>query len=107
MESLNEVARARGVDLNQQLGKLGISGRTGGAYGQLERAEDGVLSHMAVGRVRRTPLSLNSTRMSLLVGRLPLLDPASHQQERKTTNGNPGKHSAVCFVGDSFLFISS
>ena len=44
-ESLNEVARAKGgVDLNEQLGKLGL-GKTGGSgYGQLERAEDGVLT---------------------------------------------------------------
>lgn len=43
-ESVNEVAREKGgVDLSEQLGKLGIkpTGRTG--YGQLERAEDGVI----------------------------------------------------------------
>ena len=45
---LNEVAKTRGgVDLNEQLGKLGMSGKTSG-YGQLERAEDGVISPPAV-----------------------------------------------------------
>lgn len=48
-ESFNEVARAKGgVDLNEQLGKLGL-GKTGAGYGQLERAEDGVLTPHAQG----------------------------------------------------------
>jgi ADP-ribosylation factor GTPase-activating protein 1 len=49
--AVNEAAKTRGgVDLNEQLGKLGISGRSGTGYGQLERAEDGVLSpHGAAG----------------------------------------------------------
>ena len=48
-DSLNHVAKEKGgLDLNAQLGRLGISGRPAGEargnYGQLERAEDGVLT---------------------------------------------------------------
>ncbi|KAK4685028.1 hypothetical protein P7C73_g5130, partial [Tremellales sp. Uapishka_1] len=48
-QGLSEVAKAKGgVDLNEQLGKLGLGGggasSSRGGYGQLERAEDGILS---------------------------------------------------------------
>lgn len=44
-EGLNHVAKERGgVDLNEQLGKLGLNTRQDNGYGRLERAEDGVIS---------------------------------------------------------------
>lgn len=44
-ESINEVARAKGgVDLNEQLGKFGLGKPGAIGYGQLERAEDGVIT---------------------------------------------------------------
>ncbi|ORY34614.1 hypothetical protein BCR39DRAFT_513626 [Naematelia encephala] len=42
---INEVAKTRGgVDLNEKLGRLGLSSRQDSGYGKLERAEDGALS---------------------------------------------------------------
>jgi ADP-ribosylation factor GTPase-activating protein 1 len=39
---MNEVAKSKGgVDLNEQLGRLGMSGRSGNGYDQLKRTEDG------------------------------------------------------------------
>ncbi|WVQ84729.1 hypothetical protein IAT38_006886 [Cryptococcus sp. DSM 104549] len=53
-EGLNDVAREKGgVDLNAQLGKLGLGKGTPGqrGYGQLEKAEDGVVTpHGGVGK---------------------------------------------------------
>lgn len=46
-EGVNDLAKQRGgVDLNEQLGKLGISGgpSRGAGYGQLDRAEGGNLT---------------------------------------------------------------
>ena len=45
-ETINDVARQKGgVDLNEQLGKLGLGQARGGTgYGQLDRAEEGVIS---------------------------------------------------------------
>lgn len=44
-EGLNHVAKERGgLDLNEQLGRLGVTGRSDSGYGRLERAEDGVVS---------------------------------------------------------------
>jgi ADP-ribosylation factor GTPase-activating protein 1 len=44
-EGLNHVAKERGgLDLNEQLERLGVAGRSDGGYGRLERAEDGVVS---------------------------------------------------------------
>ena len=50
-ESLNEVARNKGgVDLNEQFGKLGLAGVGGrGGYGNLEKAEAGVITPLRAG----------------------------------------------------------
>ena len=49
-EGVNHLAKEKGgVDLNEGLGRLGLGARPGGGYGQLERAEDGVISPHARG----------------------------------------------------------
>ncbi|KAK8849755.1 hypothetical protein IAR55_005090 [Kwoniella newhampshirensis] len=54
-ENLNDVAKTKGgLDLNEQLGRLGLGGKSNltpaqRGYGQLERAEDGVITPHGAG----------------------------------------------------------
>ena len=54
-EGLNGLAKERGgVDLDDHLRKLGLGGRTDG-YGELERAEDGILTPLGGGEGAEYP----------------------------------------------------